>query len=60
MDINTLTYQINGAVFEVSRVFGAGFLEKVYEKALMIELQKRGLKAESQKPRNPETHNRSL
>jgi GxxExxY protein len=50
MDINTLTYQINGAVFEVSRVLGAGFLEKVYEKALMIELQKRGLKAESQKP----------
>ncbi len=50
MDINTLTYQINGAVFEVSRVLGAGFLEKVYENALVIELRERGLKAESQKP----------
>ena len=29
MDINELTYQINGAVFEVNRIFGAGFLEKV-------------------------------
>ena len=29
MDINELTYQIRGAVFEVNRVLGAGFLEKV-------------------------------
>jgi len=29
---------------------GAGFLEKVYENALMIELRERGLKAESQIP----------
>ena len=51
-DINELTYQINGAIFEVSRVLGAGFLEKIYENALLIELRKRGLKAESQKPIN--------
>ena len=38
MDINELTYQINGAIFEVNRVLGAGFLEKVYENALLIEL----------------------
>ena len=50
MDINELTYQINGAIFEVNRVLGAGFLEKVYEKALIIELRERGLKAESQTP----------
>ena len=50
MNINELTYQINGAIFEVSRTLGAGFLEKVYENALMIELLKRGLKAESQVP----------
>ena len=31
IDINKLTYEINGAVFEVNRVLGAGFLEKVYE-----------------------------
>ncbi|MGB9499508.1 MAG: GxxExxY protein [Dissulfuribacterales bacterium] len=48
--INDLTYRINGAVFEVSRTLGAGFLEKVYEKALLIELRERGLKAESQAP----------
>ena len=50
MNINELTYQINGAIFEVSRTLGAGFLEKVYENALMIEMLKRGLKAESQVP----------
>ena len=50
MNINDLTYQINGAIFEVNRTLGSGFLEKVYENALMIELRKRGLKAESQVP----------
>ncbi len=30
MDINDLTYEINGAVFEVNKVLGPGFLEKVY------------------------------
>jgi hypothetical protein len=29
MDINELTYQIRGAVFEVNRVLGAGFVEKI-------------------------------
>ena len=48
MDLNDITYKINGAVFEVSRVLGAGFLEKVYENALLVELKARGLKAESQ------------
>ena len=50
MDINELTYLINGAIFEVTRVLGAGFLEKVYENALMVELVKRGLKAKNQVP----------
>ena len=50
MDINELTYQINGAVFEVNRVLGAGFLEKVYENALMVELKLRGLNAQAQVP----------
>lgn len=50
MDINELTYQINGAVYEVNKKLGAGFLEKVYENALLIELHSRGLKAESQVP----------
>ena len=50
MDLNEITYIINGAVFEVNRVLGHGFLEKVYENALLIELRNRGLKAESQAP----------
>ena len=52
MDIEQLTYQIRGAIFEVNRVLGAGFLEKVYERALLLELVSGGLKAESQVPIN--------
>ena len=50
MDLNAITYGIRGAVFEVNRVLGSGFLEKVYENALLIELHARGFKAESQVP----------
>ena len=50
MDVNEITYKINGAVFEVNRVLGLGFLEKVYENALLIELRRRGLRVESQVP----------
>ena len=50
MDINEITYAINGAVFEVNKILGPGFLEKVYQNALIIELKSRGLKAGSQVP----------
>ncbi|MGB5750796.1 MAG: GxxExxY protein [Desulfobacterales bacterium] len=50
MNINDITYQIRGAVFELNRVLGHGFLEKVYEKALMIELSSRGLSVKNQVP----------
>ena len=50
MEINDITYTINGAAFEVNRVLGSGFLEKVYENALLVELKERGLNAESQIP----------
>ena len=50
MELNDITYAINGAVFEVNRVLGAGFLEKIYEKALLVECRRRALKAESQVP----------
>ena len=49
-NLDELTYKINGAVFEVNRILGAGFLEKVYENALVLELKKQGLKVESQVP----------
>ena len=50
MDINEITYKINGAIYEFNRVLGPGFLEKVYENALLIELRERGLKTENQVP----------
>jgi GxxExxY protein len=50
MEINEITYAVRDAVFEVNRVLGPGFLEKVYENALLVELRKRGLKAYSQVP----------
>ena len=50
MDLNDITYKINGAVFEVNRVLGPGFLEKVYENALLVELRERGLRADAQVP----------
>ena len=50
MDLNEITYKINGAIFEVNRELGVGFLEKIYENALMIELAEAGLKAENQVP----------
>src|SRR6266852_119197 len=37
-----------GAAYEVSNVLGAGFLEKVYERALTRELTCRGLGVKSQ------------
>ena len=39
---------IIGAAYEVSNVLGAGFLEKVYERALAQELAIRGLAVTSQ------------
>ena len=52
MDINEITYAINGAVFEVNKILGPGFLEKVYENALLVELKNRGFKADGQVPIN--------
>ena len=50
MDLNDITYQINGAIFEVNRILGPGFLEKVYENAMMVEFKRAGLPAEQQSP----------
>jgi GxxExxY protein len=43
-----LSYKVRGCVFEVYRQLGNGFLESVYEKALMHELSLQGLQAERQ------------
>jgi GxxExxY protein len=50
--LKELTEKVIGAAFEVHNELGAGFLEKVYETALQIELRSRGVKAgpQSQMP----------
>jgi GxxExxY protein len=45
-----VTEKIIGCAFRVYNRLGYGFLESVYEKALLIELRRLGLKAESQVP----------
>jgi GxxExxY protein len=53
-----LTDKVLGAVFEVSNTLGAGFLEKVYSRSLLYELQVRRLKvaAEASFPVMYKTH----
>jgi GxxExxY protein len=43
-----LTERVLGAVFEVSNTLGVGFLEKVYERALLREFALRGIQATAQ------------
>ena len=45
-----LSYKIIGIVMEVHNTLGAGFLEKVYENAVIIKLNKNGIKAVQQAP----------
>jgi len=45
---DSLTEQVLAAIFEVSNTLGPGFLEKVYERALLRELALRGIQAKSQ------------
>ena len=47
-----ITEKILKAYYNVYNSLGFGFLEKVYEKALLIELQELGLTVESQKQIN--------
>jgi GxxExxY protein len=43
-----LSYQIVGLAIQVRKELGYGFLEKVYENALMVLLEENGIKAEQQ------------
>ena len=45
-----LTYKIRQCVYEVYRTLGCGFLEKVYENALLEELKLSGIAARAQVP----------
>jgi GxxExxY protein len=44
--LRPVTEQLIGAAFEVHNVLGYGFLERVCQKAMQIELQSRGIKVE--------------
>jgi GxxExxY protein len=48
--LEALAEKVVGAAYEVSNVLGAGFLEKIYERALMEELTMRGVRARAQAP----------
>ena len=48
--LEALVETVIGAAYEVSNVLGAGFVEKVYERALLQELMLRGVSAATQTP----------
>ena len=48
LEFEELTGKIIGAAIEVHRQLGPGFIESIYENALVYELRKRGLKVEQQ------------
>jgi GxxExxY protein len=48
MDINDLTHAIIGCAYKVHNQLGFGFLEKIYENALLIEFSKQGIDAHQQ------------
>ena len=50
MENMKLTEKIIGCAYRVYNRMGFGFLESVYEKCMLIELNKTGLNADSQKP----------
>lgn len=50
MEYQEVTETIIGCAYRVYNKMGFGFVESVYEKCLLIELRKAGLKTESQKP----------
>jgi len=51
-EANSVTERIIGCAFTVSNCLGCGFLEKVYENAMVIELTRQELKVEQQKDLN--------
>lgn len=49
LELNAITEKIIGCAYAVANELGSGFLEKVYENALVIELLKVGMHTEQQK-----------
>jgi GxxExxY protein len=49
-EINLITRRIIGCAFEVGSELGIGYLEKIYENALVHEMRKQGLLVQQQVP----------
>lgn len=47
-EINIITREVIGCAFEVGTELGIGYVEKVYENALVFEMRSRGLHVEQQ------------
>lgn len=50
MEHDEITKQVIGCAYTVYNKMGFGFLESVYEKCMVIELRKAGLKVQAQAP----------
>lgn len=55
-----ITHKIIGCCFDVINELGAGFLESVYENALMVAFQEKGIFAETQVPLNVFYHENNV
>ncbi|QNN44174.1 GxxExxY protein [Pedobacter roseus] len=51
-ELNSITEKIIGAAYAVSNTLGSGFLEKVYENAMFLEILKSNLSVLKQYPLN--------
>ena len=56
-ETNKITELVIGAAYKVGNTLGSGFLEKVYENALAIEIRKSGLQVVQQHPINVKYEN---
>ncbi len=50
MEHEEITHKIIGCAYQVFKKLGFGFLESIYQKAMVIELTKENLKTASEKP----------
>ena len=51
-ETNQITEAVIGAAYKIANTLGSGFLEKVYENALAVEIRKSGLLVVQQHPIN--------
>jgi GxxExxY protein len=56
--LNDISERIIGCAYKVSNTLGYGFLEKVYENALALELRESGLHVSQQQPVTVRYHGR--